>query len=91
MLNHAYAITVHKSQGSEYPVVILPVLPSFYKMLRRNVLYTAVTRASKKVCLVGSTSSLIHAIYRNDVGKRNTRLAERIRREPWEEKRYPAA
>lgn len=91
MLNHAYAITVHKSQGSEYPVVILPVLPSFYKMLRRNVLYTAVTRASKKVCLVGSTSSLIHAIYRNDVGKRNTRLAERIRREPWEEKDIPAA
>ena len=91
MLNHAYAITVHKSQGSEYPVVILPVLPSFYKMLRRNVLYTAVSRACKKVCLVGSASSLIHAIYRNDVGKRNTRLAERIRREPWEEKDIPAA
>lgn len=81
ILSHAYAVTVHKSQGSEYPVVILPILPSFYKMLKRNVLYTAVTRASKAVYLVGSTSSLIQAIHKNDVGKRNTKLAERLCRE----------
>lgn len=78
LLEHAWAVTVHKSQGSEYPVVILPVLPAFYRMMRRNVLYTAVTRASREVFLVGSTSSLVHAIHKNDVEKRNTMLAERI-------------
>lgn len=91
ILNHAYAITVHKSQGSEYPVVILPILPSFYKMLKRNVLYTAITRASKAVCLVGSTSSLIQAIHKDDVGKRNTKLAERICRELRSSEYAPAA
>lgn len=54
MVEHAYATTVHKSQGSEYPVVILPWLPMFYKMLRRNILYTAVTRAKARVIIVGS-------------------------------------
>lgn len=91
ILSHAYAITVHKAQGSEYPVVILPILPSFYKMLKRNVLYTAVTRASKAVCLVGSTSSLIQAIHKDDVGKRNTMLAERICRELRSGEQAPAA
>ena len=67
MLVHAFAITVHKSQGCEYPVVIMPVLPAFYRMLKRNILYTAVTRASAAVYLVGSKESVVQAINRSDV------------------------
>ena len=78
---HAFAITVHKSQGCEYPVVIMPVLPAFYRMLKRNILYTAVTRASAAVYLVGSTASVVQAIHRSDVERRNTKLALRIRQE----------
>lgn len=81
MLVHAFAITVHKSQGCEYPVVIMPVLPAFYRMLKRNILYTAVTRASAAVYLVGSTASVVQAIHRSDVERRNTKLALRIRQE----------
>lgn len=81
MLVHAFAITVHKSQGCEYPVVIMPVLPAFYRMLKRNILYTAVTRASTAVYLVGSTASVVQAIHRSDVERRNTKLALRIRQE----------
>lgn len=57
-LEHAYAITVHKSQGSEYPVVILPLYNCAPMLLTRNLLYTAVTRASKMVILVGRKSVL---------------------------------
>ncbi len=78
MLVHAFAITVHKSQGCEYPIVIMPVLPAFYRMLKRNILYTAVTRASSAVYLVGSTASVVQAIHRSDVERRNTKLAARI-------------
>lgn len=81
MLVHAFAITVHKSQGCEYPVVIMPVLPAFYRMLKRNILYTAVTRASAAVYLVGSTASVVQTIHRSDVERRNTKLALRIRQE----------
>ena len=52
LIEHAYATTVHKSQGSEYKVVILPWLPMFYMMLRRNILYTAITRAKEKIVIV---------------------------------------
>lgn len=76
---HAYAMSVHKSQGSEYNVVILPLLPCFYRMLKRNILYTAVTRAKEKVIIVGSWYSIWQAIHTNDTQKRNTLLAERIR------------
>lgn len=54
LIEHAYATTVHKSQGSEYKVVIIPWLPMFYMMLRRNILYTAITRAKEKIVIVGS-------------------------------------
>ena len=57
-IDHAYAITVHKSQGSEYPVVIVPLYQCAPMLLSRNLLYTAVTRASKMVILVGKTSVL---------------------------------
>jgi len=74
----SYAMTIHKSQGSEYDTVILPVLTSFYIMLRRNLIYTAITRAKKKVILVGQKQALYMAIHKNDIDKRNTLLGERI-------------
>lgn len=81
MVEHSYATTIHKSQGSEYPVVILPWLPMFYKMLRRNILYTAVTRAKEQVVIVGSKKAIYMAIHNTDSDKRNTRLGERVIRE----------
>lgn len=75
------ATTVHKSQGSEYKVVILPWLPMFYMMLRRNILYTAITRAKEKIVIVGSKKALYQAIHNTACDKRNTRLGERIVRE----------
>ena len=77
-LELAYAITIHKSQGSEFNTVIIPVLTEQYIMLRRNLIYTAVTRAKKKLILVGERRALFMAIGKDDVGKRNTKLGERI-------------
>lgn len=74
----AYATTVHKSQGSEYDYVIIPVLFSHSNMLKRNLLYTAVTRAKKGVCIVGQKGTLKRAIKNNTVAKRNTLLADRL-------------
>jgi len=74
----AYAITVHKSQGSQYPVVILPLLTQHYVMLQRNLLYTAITRAKALVVLVGSAKAVEIAIKNNDAKTRNTRLAWRL-------------
>lgn len=81
----AYAMTIHKSQGSEYDTVIVPLLMSHFIMLRRNLLYTAVTRAKKKVLLVGEKKALYTAIHKNDIDSRNTKLAARIarKREEW--------
>ncbi|MCD8074389.1 MAG: ATP-dependent RecD-like DNA helicase [Lachnospiraceae bacterium] len=78
-LTHAYAMTVHKAQGSEYDTVILPMLPCFRRMLRRNIFYTAVTRAKKKVILIGSRKAIYMAIKINDTQKRNTMLSYRVR------------
>lgn len=75
----AYAATVHKSQGSEYPAVVVPLLPQFYVMLQRNLLYTAVTRARSLLILVGDPKALARAVKNADVARRHTRLAERIR------------
>ena len=81
VLDHAYATSVHKSQGGEYPVVIIPVLKCFYPMLKRNVYYTGVTRAKMRVHLVGSRQALAIAISNTDAGKRNTLLAVRLQKE----------
>lgn len=75
----AYATTIHKSQGSEYPVVIIPWIKEFYIMLKRNILYTAITRAKERVILVGEKSALYRAIHTDDSGKRNTALGEKMR------------
>jgi exodeoxyribonuclease V alpha subunit len=79
MIEHAYAVTIHKSQGSEYETVIIPMLNSFYIMLKRNLIYTAVTRAKRKVILVGQKQALATAIKTNDIDRRNTMLGDRIR------------
>lgn len=75
----AYACTIHKSQGSEYPVVILPLHTSHYMMLQRNLIYTGITRAKKLLVLVGSIKALFMAIGNNKVLERNTMLAERLK------------
>ena len=79
-LNLAYCITVHKAQGDEYPVVILPMLTSFYRMLRKNLFYTAVTRAKRKVIIVGSKIAMAIAIKNDTLSKRNTMFGLRIRK-----------
>lgn len=78
MVEHANAITIHKSQGSEYPVVIIPCVKAFYTMLKRNILYTAITRAKCKVYLVGDWNAVCQCIHTDDSGKRNTVLGKRI-------------
>ena len=72
-------MTVHRSQGSEYPVVVVPVTMSAWMMLQRNLLYTAVTRAKKLVVLVGSKRALAQAIRTMSAGKRFTGLDHRLR------------
>lgn len=78
LLDLAYALTVHKSQGSEYPVVIIPVLKEHKYMLTRNLLYTAITRGKSRVILVGNRWALGHAILTEDTSKRRTHLAKRM-------------
>jgi exodeoxyribonuclease V alpha subunit len=80
-LSLAYAITVHKSQGSEYPAVVIPLVSQHYMLLQRNVLYTGVTRAKKLVVLVGDPKALRRALHNTEVTRRHTRLAERLRNE----------
>ena len=74
----AYAVTIHKSQGSEYPVVVLPVMMTHYIMLQRNLLYTGITRAKKCLVLLGSKKSIGIAIRNSSAGKRNSLLKERL-------------
>ena len=77
-LTLAYATTIHKSQGSEYPIVVIPILMSHFIMLQRNLIYTGITR-SKKICvLIGQTRALAYAIRNLTVTQRNTRLKERL-------------
>ena len=77
-LTLAYATTIHKSQGSEYPIVVMPVLMTHYVMLQRNLIYTGITRAKKICVLVGQTKALAYAIHNMKVLKRNTLLKERL-------------
>ena len=77
-LTLAYATTIHKSQGSEYPIVVMPVLMSHYVMLQRNLIYTGITRAKKICVLVGTAKALAYAVRNMTVQQRNTRLKERL-------------
>ena len=75
----AYAVSVHKSQGSEYPVVILPILTQHYILLQRNLIYTAVTRGRQLVVMVGSRKALAIGVNNNQIQKRFARLHFRLR------------
>jgi exodeoxyribonuclease V alpha subunit len=75
----AYACTVHKAQGSEFPVVVVPIHTQHYPMLWRNLLYTAITRGKRMVVLVGTRKALAIAVRRADGQRRLTKLAERLR------------
>ncbi|MBE2232650.1 MAG: ATP-dependent RecD-like DNA helicase [Anaerolinea sp.] len=78
-LVHAYAVSVHKSQGSEFPAVVVPITTQHYMMLQRNLLYTAVTRARKLVVLVGAPRAVAIAVNNNRIADRYSALAERLR------------
>ena len=77
-LTLAYATTIHKSQGSEYPVVVMPLMMSHYVMLQRNLVYTGVTRAKKLCIIIGESKALSQSIRNMVVLKRNTKLKERL-------------
>ncbi len=79
-LRLAYAMSVHKSQGSEYATVIMPLVPSQYIMLQRNLFYTAITRAKKQVHLAGSKRAMRTAVENDKTRKRYSLLAERLKR-----------
>ena len=75
----AYATTIHKGQGSEFPYVIMPIVKAHFIMLQRNLLYTGVTRAKKGLIIVGERKAVFIAVMNNKIVERNTRLGERLR------------
>lgn len=77
-LNLAYAISIHKAQGSEYPICIIPIFKNFYHMLRKELIYTGVTRSKKYLFLIGDTNLLVHASTRI-IERRKTMLTERLK------------
>ncbi len=78
-LQLAYAVSIHKSQGSEYPVVVIPLLKAHFMMLQRNLIYTAVTRGKKKIVIVGETAAYAMAVRNSDAKSRCTLLQEFLR------------
>ena len=78
-LRMAYATTIHKCQGQEMDIILLPLHTSFRHQLQRNLLYTAITRAKKRVLLFGQKQALVQAIQNSTVDQRNTRLADRLK------------
>ena len=76
----AYATTIHKSQGSEYPIVVIPMLMNHYIMLQRNLIYTGITRAKKILVIVGTKKALSYAVRNVTVTDRNTMLKERLQK-----------
>ncbi len=77
-LAHAYAVSIHRSQGSEYPAVVIPLATSAWMMLQRNLLYTAITRAKRLVVIVGSRRALGQAVRTRGAGRRHTGLTHRL-------------
>jgi exodeoxyribonuclease V alpha subunit len=77
-LTHAYCISVHRSQGGEYPCVVVPVMTQHYMMLQRNLLYTAVTRARQLVVLVGTRKAIAIAVKNDQVARRWSALDWRL-------------
>ena len=77
-LVHAYATTIHKAQGSEYQIVVMPIMMNHFVMLQRNLIYTGITRAKKVLVIVGTKKALAYAVKNVTVTKRNTLLKERL-------------
>ncbi|WP_226036993.1 SF1B family DNA helicase RecD2 [Aquibacillus saliphilus] len=77
-LMHAYCISIHKSQGSEFPIVVLPVVSGYRRMLRKNLLYTAITRGKKSLVICGDKRAFLFGVKEEDTNKRYTSLSERI-------------
>ena len=77
-LQPAFAMTVHRAQGAEYPAVVLPMLPQQFPMLQRNLLYTAVTRARRLLVIVGSLRAVRMAVENDEPSRRYSRLTERL-------------
>lgn len=78
-LNHAYAVTIHKYQGSECPIVVMPIHTTHFKMLTRNILYTGITRGKVKVILVGTKKAISIAVNKDEIGGRFTGLLQRLK------------
>ena len=78
-LEHAYATTIHKAQGSEYPAVVIPLLPGARALMNRNLIYTAITRAKSCVVLVGDPEVFVNMIRTTDQKKRYSGLTDHIR------------
>jgi len=78
-LVHAYAVSIHKSQGSEYPAVVVPIMTTHYILLQRNLLYTAVTRARELVVIVGTRRAIAIAVHNDKIAQRHTALDVRLR------------
>ena len=77
-LEHAYAITIHKSQGSEYPAVVIPLLPGPSMLMNRNLIYTAITRAKQCCVMVGDKNVFDHMVANTNQAKRYSGLCERL-------------
>lgn len=77
-ITHAYCCSIHKSQGSEFPIVILPIVSGYYRMLRRNLIYTAVTRSKNFLILCGEEDAFRQGVLRQDESLRQTTLSEKI-------------
>ena len=77
-VKHAYAISIHKSQGSEFPHVIIPVVKNYYKMLYNKLIYTAVSRAKKSLVIIGEEQSFKMAVYNDGTTKRKTTLLDKL-------------
>ena len=75
---HGYAISIHKAQGSEFSTVVMPITPSFKRMLYNKLVYTAVTRAKEKLILIGDPNSFTYGVYNNYIENRKTSLKELI-------------
>src|SRR5699024_11797392 len=76
---HAYCISIHKSQGSEFPIVIMPVVPAYHRMLKKNLLYTAITRSKKSLIICGNKQAFLRGVNTLDSNKRFTSLREQLR------------
>ena len=80
-LKHGFVITIHKSQGSEFPVVVMPLSMSYHRMLYRKLVYTGITRAKKKLILLGEPQAFLESIRNNQEQIRKTTLKERLKQE----------